>query len=156
MLKRTFHFMAYSGPARARVRDRDRRRRRPAANAQTPKGPRPEQFTYPPLNFKVPKPSEFRTKLSNGLVVYIAEDHEIPWFNAIADGADRAVPGAQGQARAWTVSPPRSCASGGSTTMTGEQINERMDFLAGTVTATKPVHPHPLPRRRPEDLDGHS
>ena len=26
--------------------------------------------------------------------------------------------------------------SGGTTTMTGEQINERMDFLAGTVSAT--------------------
>jgi hypothetical protein len=46
----------------------------PAAKpaAQPPpavKGPRPDQFTYPPLNFKAPKASEFRTTLSNGLVV---------------------------------------------------------------------------------------
>ena len=108
---------------------------RPAVQSgQTAKGPRPDQFTYPPLNFKVPKASEFRTKLSNGLVVYIAEDHEIPWFTATLLirtgpflepkdklGADNFV---------GTI-----MRSGGSATMTGEQINERMDFLAGTVTA---------------------
>jgi zinc protease len=102
--------------------------------AQTPKGPRPEQFTYPPLNFKVPKPSEFRTKLSNGLVVYIAEDHEIPWFNATL--MMRTGPFLEPKNKlgvdGFTASIMRV---GGSTTMTGEQINERMDFLAGTVTA---------------------
>ena len=45
-------------------------------------GPRPEDFTYEPLEFAPPNPDDFRTQLSNGLVVYIAEDHEIPWFNA--------------------------------------------------------------------------
>jgi predicted Zn-dependent peptidase len=103
-------------------------------SGQTPKGPRPEQFTYPPLNFKVPKASEFRTKLSNGLVVYIAEDHEIPWFTAtlllrtgpFLEPMDKlGVDGFAGSVMR----------SGGSPTMTGEQINERMDFLAGTLTA---------------------
>jgi len=101
---------------------------------QTPKGPRPDQFTYPPLNFKIPKPSEFRTKLSNGLVVYIAEDHEIPWFNATL--MMRTGPFLEPKNKlgvdGFTSSIMRL---GGSTTMTGEQINERMDFLAGTVTA---------------------
>jgi len=103
-------------------------------SGQTPKGPRPEQFTYPPLNFKVPQASEFRTKLSNGLVVYIAEDHEIPWFTAslllrtgpFLEPKDKL--GVDGFAGSIMR-------SGGSNTMTGEQINERMDFLAGTVTA---------------------
>ena len=40
------------------------------------------EFKFPPLDFKPPKPAEFRATLSNGLVVYIAEDHEIPWFEA--------------------------------------------------------------------------
>ena len=56
-----------------------------AAPAAAPaQGPRPEQFLgkFPPLGFKPPKPSQFRHTLSNGLVVYIAEDHEIPWFEA--------------------------------------------------------------------------
>ena len=56
---------------------------RPAAQAgQAAKGPRPDQFKYPPLDFKPPKAADFRTVLANGLVVYIAEDHEIPWFEA--------------------------------------------------------------------------
>ena len=49
-----------------------------AAPAIAQKGPRPEQFKYEPLAFKPPKAAEFRTTLSNGMVVYIAEDHEIP------------------------------------------------------------------------------
>ena len=103
-------------------------------SGQTPKGPRPEQFTYPPLNFKVPKASEFRTKLSNGLVVYIAEDHEIPWFTAslLVRTGPFLEPKDKLGVDGFAGSIMRS---GGSTTMTGEQINERMDFLAGTVTA---------------------
>ena len=54
-----------------------------AAPAAAPsQGPRPEQFKFPPLAFKPPKPADFRATLSNGLVVYIAEDHQIPWFEA--------------------------------------------------------------------------
>ena len=45
--------------------------------------------------------------------------------------------------------------SGGTTTMTGEQINERMDFLAGNVSGDEPVDPHAPPGRGAEDLDGH-
>jgi zinc protease len=139
---------------------------KPASQAgAAAKGPRPEQFKYPPLDFKPPKASEFRTVLSNGLVVYIAEDHEIPWFEAsilspvIAGGG-----GAMGRGRGaemddWPqrgggggggsrsfLEPPDKLGlqaltgaivrSGGTTTMTAEQMNERMDFLAGTVTAT--------------------
>jgi predicted Zn-dependent peptidase len=107
----------------------------PAKQAQTPRGPRPEQFTFQALNFKPPKPASYRKTLSNGLVVYIAEDHDIPWFSASLQlrtgpflepkdklGVDR-----------FTRSVIRT---GGTTSLTGEQINERMDFLAGSVTAT--------------------
>ncbi len=100
--------------------------------AQAPKGPRPEQFKYPPLNFKVPKPADYRTTLSNGLVVYIAEDHEIPWFNAslIVKTEPFLEPADRIGLDAFTSSIMRS---GGSTTMTGEQITERMDFLGGSL-----------------------
>ena len=56
----------------------------PAAPGVKVNGPRAEDFLgkFPPLNFKPPKPAEFRHVLSNGLVVYLAEDHEIPWFEA--------------------------------------------------------------------------
>lgn len=103
-----------------------------AGTVQAPKGPRPEQFRYPPLDFKVPKPSDHRTTLSNGLVVYIAEDHEIPWFNATL--MVRTGPFLEPRDKigldAFTSSVMRS---GGSKKMSGEEITERMDFLGGTL-----------------------
>ncbi|MGA2260251.1 MAG: pitrilysin family protein [Acidobacteriota bacterium] len=107
----------------------------PAKSAQASKGPRPEQFAFQPLNFKPPKPAEYRQTLSNGLVVYIAEDHDIPWFTAslmvrtgpFLEPKDKL--GLEG----FTSTVMRT---GGTTSMTGEQINERMDFLAGSVSPT--------------------
>ncbi len=104
----------------------------PPASAQVLRGPRPDQFKYPPLNFKVPKPSDYRTTLSNGLVVYIAEDHEIPWFNAslIVKTGPFLEPREKVGLDAFTSSIMRT---GGSTGMSGEQITERMDFLGGSL-----------------------
>lgn len=144
----------------------------PAAKAPAAipaQGPRPEQFLgkFPPLDFKPPKPEDFRTTLSNGLVVYIAEDHEIPWFQAtlltpVAGGAgggfgrrgmDGLIPGAEQRPGSGGGGGTRSflepkdklglqniCGavmrSGGTTTMTADQINERMEFLAGSISPT--------------------
>jgi predicted Zn-dependent peptidase len=109
---------------------------RPAVKAaQQPAGPRPEQFTFAPLNFKPPKPADFRTTLGNGLVVYIAEDHDIPWFTAsllVRTGPFLEPKDKLGLA-GFTSTVMRT---GGTTSMTGEQINERMDFLAGSVSPT--------------------
>ncbi|MBE3072863.1 MAG: insulinase family protein, partial [Acidobacteria bacterium] len=128
-------------------------------------GPRPEQFKFPPLDFKPPKPAEFRATLSNGLVVYIAEDHEIPWFEATlltpvagggrGGGRGRGVeathnrpqgpPGGGGGTRSFLEPKDKLgiqnitgsvMRSGGTTTMVPEQINERLEFLAGTVSPT--------------------
>jgi hypothetical protein len=41
----------------------------------------PEKLTFPELVFEPPHPSDFRTTLSNGMVVYIAEDKELPLIN---------------------------------------------------------------------------
>jgi len=148
---------------------------KPAAPAGAPavkvNGPRAEDFLgkFPPLDFKVPKASEYRTTLSNGLVVYIAEDHEIPWFEAtlltpvagggggggrgrgMGDGDDQEVffpqgrGGGGGGARSFLEPPDKLgiqslCGTvmrtGGTATMTPDQINERMDTLAGSVSPT--------------------
>jgi len=99
------------------------------------KGPRPENIKYEKLDFKVPKPDEFRTTLSNGLVVYIAEDHEIPWFDASL--MVKTGPFLEPANKIGVASiVPGLMREGGTKTMTGEQINERMDFLAGSVSAT--------------------
>jgi predicted Zn-dependent peptidase len=140
-----------------------------AAPAVPAQGPRPEQFLgkFPPLGFKPPKPSEFRIVLSNGLVVYIAEDHEIPWLEAtlltpVAGGGGggggrrgmedvsfevRQRPGGGGGGGPRSFLEPKDklglqniCGavmrSGGTTSMSADQINERMEFLAGSVSPT--------------------
>ena len=135
------------------------------APAAAPQGPRPEAFKYTPLKFTPPKASDYRTTLSNGLVVYIAEDHQIPWFQAailspVAGAAamgfggrgmdltyDADQRGGGGGAGVNAFLEPKDklgvsaltstiMRSGGTTSMTGEQINERMDFLAGNVTSS--------------------
>ena len=105
----------------------------PAKTAVVPQGPRPERLKYQPLNFKPPKAADYRRTLSNGLVVYIAEDHDIPWFNAsmmVKTGPFLEPKDKLGVASFTSI----VMRSGGTTTMTGEQINERMDFLAGSVS----------------------
>jgi predicted Zn-dependent peptidase len=134
-----------------KIRDEDRRMsKRPSAislalvlavvalsacEGTSQRGPRPENFTYEPLDFTPPKPDEYRAELSNGLVVYIAEDHEVPWFNAslmVRTGPFLEPPGKIGVDGLTS----RIMREGGTTSMTGEDINDRMDFLAGSVTAT--------------------
>lgn len=98
-------------------------------------GPRPENITYEPLDFTPPKPDQFRTELSNGLVVYIAEDHEIPWVDATL--LVRTGPFLEPADKIGVESlTERIMREGGTTAMTGEEITERMDFLAGSVSAT--------------------
>ena len=103
--------------------------------APVAKGPRPDQFTFKPLVFTPPKVADYRTVLSNGLVVYIGEDHEIPWINAslLMRTGPFLEPKDKLGVAGMTAAVMRS---GGTKTMTGEQINERMDFLAGNVSAT--------------------
>jgi zinc protease len=105
------------------------------APAPAAKGPRPEQFAFKPLTFTAPKVADYRTVLSNGLVVYIGEDHQIPWVNASL--LMRTGPFLEPKDKLGVAGmTPTVMRSGGTTTMTGEQINERMDFLAGNVSAT--------------------
>lgn len=99
------------------------------------KGPHPDDFTYEPLEFTPPRPADFRTELSNGLVVYIAEDDEIPWFSASL--MVRTGPFLESRNKIGVASlTSRIMRTGGTRTMTGEEINDRMDFLAGSVSAT--------------------
>ncbi len=103
------------------------------------------------------------------MVVYIAEDHEIPWFQAALiselasaggggfggrgaeatrgrDPQQRPGPGGGGGSVNAFLEPKDKLGvaaltasiirAGGTPSMNGDQINERMDFLAGTVTAT--------------------
>ena len=176
---------ALAVPARLRrAVGTDRSRVQPQAGAAA-KGPRPEQFTYPPLDFTPPKAAEFRTVLSNGLVVYhrrgprdpVVRGHAVVagdlgrrrrrrpraaaprWPTGrkgpeAAAARDALVPRAARTSWGSRRSPASVVRSGGTTTMTGEQINERMDFLAGTRDRHGAVHPRAPRGRGAEDLAG--
>jgi predicted Zn-dependent peptidase len=68
-------------------------------------------------------------------VVYIGENHEIPWFEASL--MVRTGPFLEPAAKIGVEGvTPTVIRSGGTATMTGEQMNERMEFLAGSISAT--------------------
>jgi zinc protease len=107
-----------------------------ACEAGSRNGPRPEDFSYEPLEFTPPNPADFRTELSNGMVVYIAEDHEIPWIDASL--MVKTGPFLEPRNKIGLASLTQGLMrEGGSSSMTGEEIDERMDFLAGSVSATR-------------------
>ena len=63
--------------------------------------PHPEKIEYPKLDYKIPSAAQFREVLSNGMVVYIAEDRMLPTFDlhvTIAAGSAFDPPGKIGLA----------------------------------------------------------
>ena len=52
-----------------------------ALRGETPNPEHPRDIEYPELNYTVPPASQFRALLSNGMVVYIAEDRMLPTFD---------------------------------------------------------------------------
>lgn len=44
----------------------------------------PDRLAYPPLEYAPPRPADYRATLSNGIVVFIAEDHALPVIDAQA------------------------------------------------------------------------
>ncbi|MDI6845253.1 MAG: pitrilysin family protein [Candidatus Saccharicenans sp.] len=93
---------------------------------------RPEELKFPPLKFEPPKPAEFRMTLANGLRAYVKEARELPIVNitAIIPTGSLYVP----KERAGLDELLSQCLiKGGTKTRTGSQIEERIDFLGGTL-----------------------
>jgi len=95
----------------------------------------PDQLTFPELIFDPPVPSEFRTTLSNGIVVYIAEDRELPLINVsvlIRGGA------------AWEPAEKAGLASltgtlmreGGTENRPPDDLDDEIDFLAANISTS--------------------
>jgi len=94
----------------------------------------PSELKYPPLKFEPPKSSDYRFELENGMIVYIAEDGELPTFDievTIRTGSMYELEEKVGLAS--------MCGSllrrGGTTSMTGEEIDDFMEQLAGSLNA---------------------
>jgi len=92
----------------------------------------PSKLTFQPIAFTPPRAADHRVVLKNGMVVYIAEDKTLPLVNValtIRTGGYLEPAGKEGLA-ALTGSQIRR---GGTKTLTAEQLDERLDFLAANV-----------------------
>ncbi len=92
----------------------------------------PDQLTFKPIAYEPPKANDYRVVLKNGMVVYIAEDPTLPLVNMsfyVRTGSYLDPAGKEGLA-ALTGSQIRR---GGTKSMTAEQLDEKLDFLAANV-----------------------
>ena len=92
----------------------------------------PSKLTFKPIAFEPPKPADPRVVLKNGMVVFIAEDKTLPLVNiglTVRTGSYLEPAGKEGLA-ALTGSQMRR---GGTKSLTAEQLDERLDFLAANV-----------------------
>jgi predicted Zn-dependent peptidase len=93
---------------------------------------RPENLKFPPLKFEPPNPANFRVVLANGLRGYIKEERTLPIVNitAIINTGSLYVP----KDKAGLDSLLSECLiKGGTRTRSGQAIEERIDFLGGTL-----------------------
>jgi predicted Zn-dependent peptidase len=93
---------------------------------------KPSDLKYPVLKYEPPDPKAFRTVFANGLRGYIQEDHNLPLFNITA------------QVNFGKLSIPKdkqgldgimgeTLIKGGTKTKDGAVIEDRVDFLGGTL-----------------------
>lgn len=92
--------------------------------------PSPQELVFKPLEGTFPQAET--VTLSNGMVVYLLEDHELPLVNLYAlirTGAIYEPDNKVGLAELTGV----VMRTGGTRSMSGDEINERLEFIAGEV-----------------------
>ena len=95
---------------------------------------RPEELTYDELSFEVPDGNSFRHVLSNGVRVYLAEDHTFPLVGLrviLRQGSYLEPPDKVGLA-SLTASMMRS---GGTEKMAPDIFDEEVEFLASSISS---------------------
>ena len=103
----------------------------PAAGQEIPD--RPEALSFEPIVFDPPSAKDHRHVLDNGMVVFIAEDRSLPLVNiaiTLRVGSWLDPVGQEGLA-SLTGSQMRR---GGTKVLSGEELDERLDFLAAQVS----------------------
>ncbi len=93
----------------------------------------PSELKYPALKYDPPDPKEFRTVYAGGLRAYVQEDRDLPLFNitAIVNCGDLNIP--KEKAGLGTVLGDQLI-KGGTGTREGSTIQERLDFLGGSLS----------------------
>jgi len=93
----------------------------------------PDKLTFQAIRFEPPVAKDHRVVLKNGMVVYIAEDRALPLVNialTVRVGSWLEPTGKEGLA-GFTGSQLRR---GGTKSLTAEQLDEKLDFLAAQVS----------------------
>lgn len=93
----------------------------------------PKHIDYPKLNYTLPSASDFRTVLSNGMVVYIAEDKLFPTFDLsvtlrVASSLD------PNNKRSLASLMGSQMRDGGTERYSPEAFDEEIDFLAASLS----------------------
>src|SRR5688572_6000295 len=95
----------------------------------------PRELKYTTLSFTPPKREQYRHVLSNGVVAYLVEDHDLPLINVstlVRTGAYLDPPGKEGLA-SLTGSQMRAA---GTTSKSAEEFDEAADFLAAGISSS--------------------
>jgi len=92
----------------------------------------PSELKYPALTYEPPDPKAFRTVYAGGIRAYVQEDRSLPLFNisAVFNCGDLYVP--KDKAGLGRVLADQLI-KGGTTTKDGTAIEERIDFLGGSL-----------------------
>ncbi len=110
----------------------------PVEGQETSIAAHPSDLVYGELDFQVPQASDYRHVLSNGVVVYVAEDHALPLVNlgiTVRVGSFLDPDGKTGLASMTG----RMIRRGGTLERSAEEFDEEVDFLAadmGTFSGT--------------------
>jgi zinc protease len=95
---------------------------------------RPEELVFDELQFDVPKGDSYRHRLSNGIVVYVAEDHTLPLVNLgmrLRQGSYLETSDEVGLAGLTG----RLIRTGGTESSTPEDFDEQVEFLAASLSS---------------------
>lgn len=95
----------------------------------------PRELKYSPLSYEPPKREQYRHVLSNGVVAYLVEDHDLPLINVstiVRTGSYLDPAGKEGLA-SLTGNQMRS---GGTSSKTAEEFDEAADFLAAGIASS--------------------
>jgi len=93
---------------------------------------KPSDLKYPPLKYEPPDPKAFRLELANGLRGYFQEDHSLPLVNISALINFGGLYVARDKKGLETVLG-ETLIKGGTKTREGSVIEERIDFLGGSL-----------------------
>jgi predicted Zn-dependent peptidase len=102
--------------------------------AEGPLPAHPKDIKYLAFHYKLPPASELREVLSNGTVVYIAEDRMLPTFDmtiTLRTGSATDPPDKAGLASL----AGEQMRDGGTKNLTPEELDERVEFLAASLDA---------------------